>query len=198
MKSQDKIVAQAGLAWDHQVSLGQNFFFSFWVYLKVRPEILGQYCQLRLGQLRTIRLAQDQFFFLFGRGGVTKHLLSQDNFGYLRTVSKVFQFSVRVCAKNEDSVQGLGQVSLCQVISPTKESQLVFCYTRPKFLKCQTKKTGPFFRRPPPPKITCPAERQRGRRRKIMVFHEREPIKNVMPNSFLYISYPQAYPQTPD
>ena len=167
-----KLLAQAGLALDGQVSLGQIFVFSFLVYLKVRAEILGQYCQLRLGQLRTIRLAQDKIFFSpFGRGGVTRHLLSQDNFGYLRTVSKIFQFSVRVCAKKEDSVQGLGQVSLCQVISPTKENQLVFCYTRPKFLKCITKKTGPFFRRPPPLKIAClPAERQRGRRRKILVF----------------------------
>ena len=58
-----------------------------------------------------------------------------------------------------------------------------------KFSKCQIRKTGLFFRRPPPLKITClPAERQRGRRRKTMVFHGREPIKKCYAEFENYVS----------
>ena len=58
-----------------------------------------------------------------------------------------------------------------------------------KFSKCQIRKTGPFFRRPPPLKTSClPAERQRGRRRKTMVFHGREPIKKCYAEFENYVS----------
>ena len=65
----------------------------------------------------------------------------------------------------------------------------VFCWKYLSFQSAKLEKLALFFGALPPLKTSClPAERQRGRRRKTMVFHGREPIKKCYAEFENYVS----------